>query len=119
MKAEYLPLSDTGFVSRMVLDYIEGNKELEAFHNGIPSFENLNSQALQKKATYNSNIRKTLCYVLAEQYKEIDCTSKVAEHIKLLRKQTTLTVTTGHQLCLMTGPLYFIYKLKKRLRIYL
>ena len=49
MKAEYLPLSDTGFVSRMVLDYIEGNKELEAFHNGIPSFENLNSQALQKK----------------------------------------------------------------------
>ena len=72
MKAEYLPLSDTGFVSRMVLDYIEGNKKLEAFHNGIPSFENLNSQALQKKATYNSNIRKTLCNVLAEQYKEID-----------------------------------------------
>ena len=117
MKAEYLPLSDTGFVSRMVLDYIEGNKKLEAFHNGIPSFENLKSQALQKKATYNSNIRKTLCNVLAEQYKEIDCTSKVAEHIKLLKKQTTLTVTTGHQLCLMTGPLYFIYKIISTIKL--
>ena len=49
MKAEYLPLSDTGFVSRMVLDYIEGNKKLEAFHNGIPSFENLNNRHFKKK----------------------------------------------------------------------
>ena len=32
-------------------------------------------------------------------------------NIDLLISENTFTITTGHQLCLMTGPLYFIYKI--------
>jgi bacillithiol biosynthesis cysteine-adding enzyme BshC len=33
------------------------------------------------------------------------------ENIDLLKLDNTFSVTTGHQLCMFTGPLYFIYKI--------
>src|SRR5690606_31940934 len=33
------------------------------------------------------------------------------KNIELLKSEKTFTVTTGHQLCLFTGPSYFIYKI--------
>ena len=41
----------------------------------------------------------------------------VAENLQLLENENTLTVTTGHQLCLMTGPLYFIYKIVSTIKL--
>ena len=117
MKVQHLPLRDTGFVSGLICDYLEGAQGLKGFHNGPPSFENLNRQAVQKKAAYPSDIRSSLCTVLAEQYHGVETSPKVVEYIKLLQNKTTLTVTTGHQLCLMTGPLYFIYKIISTIKL--
>ncbi|MFN6946877.1 MAG: bacillithiol biosynthesis cysteine-adding enzyme BshC, partial [Cytophagaceae bacterium] len=39
------------------------------------------------------------------------------ENIELLKDAKTFTVTTGHQLNLMTGPLYFIYKILTAIRL--
>ena len=50
MKAQYLPLRDTGFVSGLICDYLEGVQGLKAYHNGVPSFENLHRQALKKES---------------------------------------------------------------------
>ena len=33
------------------------------------------------------------------------------QNIELLEKENTFTITTGHQLNLFTGPLYFLYKI--------
>ena len=79
--------------------------------------DSLHRQALKKKSSYPSDIRSSLCTVLAMQYKGVETSPKVVEHIKLLEKKTTLTVTTGHQLCLMTGPLYFIYKIISTIKL--
>ena len=43
--------------------------------------------------------------------------SSVAENLQLIENENTLTVTTGHQLCLMTGPLYFIYKIVSTIKL--
>ena len=87
MKAQYLPLRDTGFVSELICDYLEGVQRLKAYHNGAPSFENLHRQALKKKSSYPADIRSSLCTVLAMQYKGIETSPKVVEHIKLLEKK--------------------------------
>lgn len=59
--------------------------------------------------------RTLLVNTLTEQYHAfgIDLTKnkKVQASIKALANSDTYTVTTGHQLCLLTGPAYFIYKI--------
>ena len=41
----------------------------------------------------------------------------MSESINDLQKPNTFTITTGHQLCLNTGPLYFIYKILQCIKI--
>ena len=49
--------------------------------------------------------------MLSDQYSQVKNTGKVQENIELLKRENTFTVTTGHQLSLFTGPLYFILKI--------
>ena len=55
--------------------------------------------------------RKLLVQKLKEQYSAITIHEKVQTNIELLSDDNTFTVTTGHQLCLLGGPAYFIYKI--------
>lgn len=55
--------------------------------------------------------RETLVRVLEEQYRDLETSEKVRQNIKALGEPRTFTVTTAHQPCLFTGPLYYIYKI--------
>jgi uncharacterized protein YllA (UPF0747 family) len=68
-------------------------------------------QILLKKQHFSSENRKVLVAALQAQYKYLDASDMVVQNLKALSHENTFTVTTGHQLCLMTGPLYFIYKI--------
>ncbi|HEY1038671.1 MAG TPA: bacillithiol biosynthesis cysteine-adding enzyme BshC, partial [Bacteroidia bacterium] len=46
-----------------------------------------------------------------DQNKEVELSLLSKENISSLKNNNTYTVTTGHQLCLFTGPMYFIYKI--------
>ena len=39
------------------------------------------------------------------------------ENIKKLKFSNTFTITTGHQLCLFTGPIFFIIKILQAIKI--
>jgi len=117
MKAHHIPFIDTGYFSELMCDYLNDKKELQLFHSGVPSFKNLYQQALKKKKAFSPRIRKTLCETLNQQYRDIEMSSSVAENLQVLENENTLTVTTGHQLCLMTGPLYFIYKIVSTIKL--
>lgn len=49
--------------------------------------------------------------VLQDQYSNVSISDATLENIKLLENKDTFTITTGHQLNLFTGPLYFLYKI--------
>jgi bacillithiol synthase len=64
----------------------------------------------------NNNIngkfkREILVSVLEKQYESIQTSESTLNNIKLLNQSNTFTITTGHQLNLFTGPLYFLYKI--------
>lgn len=117
MKAHHIPFIETGYFSELMCDYLNDKKELQAFHSGVPSFKNLYKQALKKKKAFPAEIRKTLCERLRSQYSAVEISSSVTKNLQLLENENTLTVTTGHQLCLMTGPLYLIYKIVSTIKL--
>ncbi|CAF1383595.1 unnamed protein product [Adineta ricciae] len=55
--------------------------------------------------------RRILVDVLKQQHQHLPFNEKVNENIQLLLNDNTYTVTTAHQLNILTGPLYIIYKI--------
>jgi bacillithiol biosynthesis cysteine-adding enzyme BshC len=68
-------------------------------------------QIALKRQSYTAAQRELLTKVLDEKYKDLSVSEKLKSNLNRLKEASTFTVTTGHQLCLMTGPLYFIYKI--------
>jgi len=96
----------TGQFSKFFLDYISQKEKLKPYYNKFPKIENF-QQAIEKRS-FPQHHRDVLVEVLESQYTKAGVESP---SIKLLQDSNTFTVTTGHQLNLMTGPLYFIYKI--------
>jgi len=100
---------DTKLFSKLISDYLDDNHKVAPFVNYFPSLGNFKKQTQQKKQE-NVN-RNVLVQSLKKQNNFLSLSDKSNENLDLLNSQNTFTVTTGHQLCLFTGPLYFIYKI--------
>ena len=77
--------------------------------NHIFSFKNFEKQIEEKRDNYSG--RTQLVEAIKHQYIEFESLDKVGENILALGEENTFTVTTGHQLSLFTGPLYFVIKI--------
>lgn len=107
MNCTKLPYQNTGLYSKIYLDYISENPELTPFYQykfSIEAFSNI-----IEDSKYDSGIRSDLVEVISEKYKS--CGLAVPQNVALLNSEKTFTITTGHQLNIFTGPLFFIYKI--------
>ena len=111
MRKQHIPLKDTGRFSQLICDYLSEKNSLKKFYGYFPNLENAQIQMEIKKDHYSKETRIVLVKALNSQYAKINPEKEVVKNLKLLANKNTFTVTTGHQLCLMTGPLYFIYKI--------
>lgn len=111
MKVTQIPFKKTGFFSDMMIDYLDENSRLKPFYNNFPNTKGFYNQIEEKKKSFRLQNRIVLSDALQNQYKGFAISDKTQENIDLLKKQNTFTVTTGHQLNLFTGPLYFLYKI--------
>lgn len=109
MKKHCVELNKTGQFSRFFLDYIEGKEVLRPFYTHLPKIESFKS-AIEAKEFPLEN-RKILHKALKSQYLQLEISEAVSTNIESILSEKTFTVTTGHQLNLFTGPLYFIYKI--------
>lgn len=95
-----------------MIDYLDETSELKPFYNHFPKIENFKSQIEEKSSNFNSNgKREILVSELEKQYQNFEVSKTTLNNIKLLNNANTFTITTGHQLNLFTGPLYFLYKI--------
>lgn len=113
MSNPFISFEQSRQFSKLILDYINGSGALDHFYKHKPVIESYKEVIAQKK--YNDAFRPVLVETLLEQYATAGIDLKkqkdVAGNINSLLQPKTFTVTTGHQLCLFTGPLYFIYKI--------
>jgi bacillithiol biosynthesis cysteine-adding enzyme BshC len=111
MMLDKISLSDTQTFSPFFLDYIEHKDSLKPFFNRYPVIENFSDQIAEKTRTFSPQHRQVLVENFQKQYEGLTISSQVSDNILLLKNDKTFTVTTGHQLNIFTGPLYFIYKI--------
>ncbi len=109
LKTHKIPLSETGQFSTLFMDYINGEKKLDSFYTYKPAIESF-GQAIEDKSREHIN-REVLVDVLKQQYTRMQKSEIANPDVEKLLDKNTYTVCTGHQLCLFTGPLYFIYKI--------
>ncbi|MGB2153501.1 MAG: bacillithiol biosynthesis protein BshC [Flavobacteriaceae bacterium] len=112
MRSQQISYRNSGYVSKIICDLFEGNKQLSQFYGETPEIENFKKQLLEKQNAFTKKKRKVLVDSLISQYETVLLKdSLVYQNIKSISLNNTFTVTTGHQLNLMTGPLYFLFKI--------
>lgn len=115
MPKNSLAYRDTNYFTPLVTDYLDQKENVQQFYGLFPTLENFQEQIALKKENYDAaggtEKREVLTGILKEQYRNIKISEATASNFNLLKEETTFTVTTGHQLNLFTGPLYFLYKI--------
>jgi bacillithiol synthase len=115
MEKQLLTYKSTRQFSDLVLDYLEGRHQLRPFFNRAPDLEQVKAQIQEKSQSFPPSSRAKLVQALIGQYQDFSLNESFDQRIKLaiqaLSGEKTFTVTTGHQLNLFTGPLYFLYKI--------
>lgn len=111
MKYSSLSFKNTGYFSKIINDYLVQDEKIKPFYKDYPTIENF-KQIIENKEKFTVD-RDVLVDDLKAQYAQakIKKAPEVFQNIDLLTDGKTFTITTGHQLCLYTGPLYFIYKI--------
>ena len=111
MITKQIPLNEIRFFSSLINDYILDENKLRTLYNHFPDISNFKKQIEEKQKHFKTKKRIELTKAIKEQYKGFEISEKVSKNIELLSNNNTFTITTGHQLSLFTGHLYFIYKI--------
>jgi bacillithiol biosynthesis cysteine-adding enzyme BshC len=119
MDAACIDYKQTGYFSQTVIDYLEDKPELRPFYSQRPDWGGFKAMFKNKKVAGDRNL---LAKVLTEQYQAISKLAAqdlkhVQNNIDLLKSPNTYTITTGHQLNIFAGPLYFIYKIVTAIKL--
>ena len=111
----YIPYQDTHSFSKLVIDYLADNEKLKSF------FEfSADETGLQKAIEQRKKIpvdRSLLATVLSKQYADLEISEFTKKNIASLKYENTFTICTAHQPNLLTGYLYFIYKILHAIKL--
>jgi bacillithiol synthase len=109
MRTLKIDLKDLYVPKKLIHQYLNQEDSLNDLIQDFPSLEAFDHQMRSK--AFSLDKRLILTEVLEEQYQGVQTSESVWNNIKFLKEEDTYTITTGHQLCIYTGPLFFIHKL--------
>lgn len=96
--------------SKFSNEFLYNNSVFTDFIQAEFSISNIGKQ-IELKKSFDTNKRAILSERLKQQYQSLLVNKEVQKNIDSLLDEKTFTVTTGHQLNLFTGPIYFLYKI--------
>lgn len=111
MPKQFISYSKTGYFSTVMCNYTAQDESTKAFYRRFPKIENFKSQIEEKQLSFKAQSRTALVTQIKNQYRCCSPSEATQQNIESLKKENTFTITTGHQLNLFTGPLYFLYKI--------
>lgn len=114
-KAGEVDFLETGLFPKLFCDYLNQKKGLKGFFGHFPDLGNFEKK-LNERSGFGID-RKLLVRDLEEQYDGLECSDELSANLRSLSSENTFTVVTGHQLNLLSGPLFFHYKIQTVIRI--
>lgn len=109
MKIYPLTFLETGFFSKLIVDYVTHQAALLPFARYRHQIGSISDVISEHYPLFIG--RDTLTQAISTQYEGIERTELTANNIQSLRNDHTFCVVTAHQLCLLGGPLYFVIKI--------
>lgn len=106
---------ETGYYTKIILDYLEENEQLQPFYTHPVSIEGIRA-AIEERKLYPTD-RKLLVKVLQKHYSAENPAQQQQINIQQLSNPNCFTITTAHQPNIFTGHLYFIYKILHTIRL--
>lgn len=101
-------------IPQLVKDFLGG--KLDFATTKVFNTDHIARQIEEKAKSYSSEVRKDLHESLSVQLSKYDLSAVQLKNLDLLKQDNTFTVTTGHQLNLFTGPVFFIYKILQTIK---
>ncbi len=122
MNISRLPFSAFPMLSKFDRTYTEETAIFQKFYSYSPDIQSFET-AIAEKSTADID-RALLVSVLKKQYIAMNILAKhentegaIFSKIETLLDTKTFTVTTAHQPSLLTGPLYFVYKIFSTIKL--
>lgn len=101
-------------IPKLIKDFL--GKKLEGFQNKIFDLENFKNQISEKENAFSNEKREVLYNTIFSQNQEEQLSPKQLEYLFSVKENNTFTITTGHQLNLFTGPVFFVYKILQTIK---
>lgn len=110
----FLNAGQYGNFSRLIEDYLLQDDAVKQLYSAFPSEKSFINQTKNKLNEYKN--RESVYAVLSKQMKDLELSQAQSRNLENFRLPNSVTITTGHQLNLLTGPLYFFYKILQVLK---
>ncbi len=104
-----ISFQDIESIPQLIKDFL--NHDIEGFEEYTFSLDHFRKQIHRKQESFTEEQRHILADALEKQLAHLDLSSKQKENLSALKFSNTFTVTTGHQLNLFSGPVFFVYKI--------
>ena len=114
-KISTIPFLNIESIPVLIKDFL--TQKIEGFEEDVFNFENIKKQFQLKKKSFSSEKRNLLFKVLNNQHLSSQLSEKQRQNLDFMKDENTFTVTTGHQLNLFSGPVFFVYKILQTIKL--
>ncbi|SDI01402.1 bacillithiol biosynthesis cysteine-adding enzyme BshC [Chryseobacterium taeanense] len=109
-----ISFQDIESIPQLIKDFL--NQKIEGFEEYTFSLDHFKKQLHQKQNSFTSAQREILAEALEDQLSGLKFSLSQRQNLNDLKLQNTFTITTGHQLNLFSGPVFFVYKILQAIK---
>lgn len=109
-----IPFTEIGNIPDLIKDFL--NKKIDGFESELFSLDNFQKKISERQNNFNAEKRNILFEALKNQLSDLKLSGKQHQNLEWLKEENTFTITTGHQLNLFSGPVFFIYKILQTIK---
>ncbi|MDH6251947.1 bacillithiol biosynthesis cysteine-adding enzyme BshC [Chryseobacterium sp. H1D6B] len=109
-----ISFNDIESIPQLIKDFL--NHKIEGFEDKTFSLDNFSRQIHLKQNSFTLGQREVVFEAFEKQLSGLTLSSKQKENLNDLKAPNTFTITTGHQLNLFSGPVFFVYKILQTIK---